>query len=98
MISASLSNETRKKIYRRDGWRCALCDSNQGIQVHHIKNRSQGGSNDFSNLITLCWRCHAAAHGVVFDDSGIDEEMQDDCMDYMANFYPELYQRREDEL
>jgi 5-methylcytosine-specific restriction endonuclease McrA len=31
---------------------------------HHIKFRSQGGSDEHSNLICLCGVCHNKAHGV----------------------------------
>ena len=31
-------------------------------QVHHIKPLSEGGSNDFSNLVSLCTSCHSRIH------------------------------------
>lgn len=64
MISAKLTNGERKEIYRREGWRCALCDSTKYLQIHHIVKRSQGGSNHPHNLICLCSDCHALAHGM----------------------------------
>lgn len=64
MLSAKLTNLQRKAVYRRDGWRCALCDSTKYLQIHHIIKRSQGGSNHPHNLITLCSDCHALAHGI----------------------------------
>lgn len=64
MISANITNAQRKAIYRRDGWRCALCDSTKYIQIHHIIQRSRGGGNHPHNLITLCADCHALAHGM----------------------------------
>ena len=30
--------------------------------VHHIKPLAEGGTHDFSNLISLCNRCHARIH------------------------------------
>ena len=63
MISAKISNETRKQVYRRDGYRCALCDSTKYLQVHHCIKRSRGGTNSIQNLICLCADCHALAHG-----------------------------------
>lgn len=43
-----------------------LCEQCQKIgqvtpstEVHHIKPLSQGGSNDFSNLMALCTSCHS---------------------------------------
>ena len=62
-MNAGISKEMRREVYRRDGWRCALCDSTDGLQIHHVKPRGKGGANHPMNLITLCWRCHAAAHG-----------------------------------
>lgn len=64
-MNASIPNTTRREVYRRDGWRCALCDSTDGLQIHHVKPRGKGGSDHPMNLITLCWRCHAAAHGSI---------------------------------
>ena len=34
-MNANIKNATRREVYRRDGYRCALCDSSQGLQVHH---------------------------------------------------------------
>lgn len=64
MISANLTSAQRKAIYRREGWRCALCDSTKYLQIHHIIRRSQGGGNHPHNLIALCSDCHALAHGL----------------------------------
>ena len=35
MISAGISNATRKAVYKREGYRCAVCDSTKYLQVHH---------------------------------------------------------------
>lgn len=55
----------RDTIIRRDKFRCQRCREGrfQGLKksdlsVHHIKPRSEGGSNDPANLITLCHPCH----------------------------------------
>ncbi len=53
----------RPRIAERDNYRCRLCDS-PAQDVHHIIFRSQGGTNEESNLICLCRRCHERAHGV----------------------------------
>lgn len=70
-MTANINNKMRKEVYRRDGWRCALCDSMDGLQIHHYHPRGQGGANHPMNMITLCWRCHNAAHGSMIDDSYI---------------------------
>lgn len=41
---------------------CAACGSPDNLQYHHLIPRSLGGSDDETNLITLCGGCHAKAH------------------------------------
>lgn len=67
-MNAGLTNKMRRDVYRRDGWRCAVCDSTDGLQIHHVKPRGRGGADHPMNLITLCWRCHNAAHGSMMGD------------------------------
>ena len=92
MISAKIDNKTRKAVYRRDGFRCALCDNIRGLQIHHAVLRSQGGTNHAHNLITLCWKCHAVAHGTIMPEW---QEMQpcevaQACLEYVADYYTDL--------
>lgn len=89
MISAMITNTTRKRVYKRDGWRCALCDSTDGIQVHHVQWRGHGGSSEVWNLITLCWRCHGEAHGAgQFINAGFTmEDIEEACIEYLADYY-----------
>ncbi len=91
MLNANISNEVRRSVYRRDGWRCALCDDTRGLQVHHVVRRSQGGTSYPHNLITLCWKCHAAAHGTVLP--GYEDIQPADvaqaCVEYLADLYAE---------
>lgn len=48
------------EIFARDGFRCTSpgCRSRRNLQAHHIRFRSDGGSDDPSNLTTLCAACH----------------------------------------
>jgi 5-methylcytosine-specific restriction endonuclease McrA len=52
----------RRQVLRRDGWRCQVCGSRQYLQVHHKQLRSQQGSDNELNLITLCASCHENLH------------------------------------
>ncbi len=47
-------------ILARDGFQCASprCNARTQLNVHHIVYRSRGGTNDPSNLTTLCAACH----------------------------------------
>jgi 5-methylcytosine-specific restriction endonuclease McrA len=51
------------EIMERDGHKCRMCGTSQGLaDVHHIIKRSQGGSDDADNLILLCRDCHNKFH------------------------------------
>jgi len=41
-----------------------LCENcrKRAVDIHHIKFKSKGGTNDISNLIALCRDCHIKAH------------------------------------
>lgn len=89
MISANITNADRKAVYKRDNYLCALCDSPQGLQLHHVVLRSQGGTDYPHNLIALCWRCHAIAHGTRLPECGDIQpaEVCQACVEYLADYY-----------
>lgn len=43
---------------------CSKAPDWRGLQRHHIKHRSQGGTDEPGNLVLLCGHCHDAAHGI----------------------------------
>ena len=55
---------TRRAVLRRDHGCCGVpgCRNALFLDVHHIDLRSEDGSNDPDNLITLCGAHHRAAH------------------------------------
>ena len=53
----------RSAILHRDGYTCQCCGKkNCRLEVHHVKFRSDGGTDDEENLITLCVDCHKGVH------------------------------------
>lgn len=47
----------------RDSYTCQYCKKkNTKLHVHHVKFRSDGGSDRPDNLITLCEQCHKDLH------------------------------------
>ncbi len=53
----------RKAVLHRDNYTCQCCGKkNCRLEVHHIKFRSDGGTDDEENLITLCKECHDGVH------------------------------------
>jgi hypothetical protein len=54
---------TKAYVLDRDNYCCQNCKAKKvGLQVHHIVYRSNGGSDEASNLITLCGVCHDNVH------------------------------------
>jgi 5-methylcytosine-specific restriction enzyme A len=54
---------TQRMVTLRDDYRCVTCGCDVCVKpkdyaVDHIVERDQGGSDDPSNLQTLCVRCH----------------------------------------
>jgi 5-methylcytosine-specific restriction endonuclease McrA len=56
----------RRACFERDQYRCSECDTlvtwdgyfiGRG-QMAHIKSRGAGGSDELSNVRTLCQKCH----------------------------------------
>lgn len=89
-ISANISKETRKRVYKRDGYRCALCDSTRYIQIHHVVPRGKGGPHTMHNLICLCSDCHALAHGTDLRGFGASaEDVEQAIVEYLADLYAE---------
>lgn len=50
-----------RSIFIRDGWMCRKCNSRQALTPHHLKKRSQLGSDTLGNVLTLCLPCHEEA-------------------------------------
>ena len=60
---------TKAKVLNRDSYICQYCKGKKKdskLEVHHIIYRSNGGSDEEDNLITLCHTCHKCVHiGIV---------------------------------
>ena len=53
----------REAILHRDNYTCQCCGKkNCRLEVHHIRFKSDGGTDDEENLITLCKECHDGVH------------------------------------
>jgi RRXRR protein/HNH endonuclease len=56
---------TKAYVLTRDDYTCQRCKGksrDQRLEVHHIVFRSQQGSDEEANLLTLCKTCHDALH------------------------------------
>ncbi|THF58198.1 RecQ family ATP-dependent DNA helicase [Ollibium composti] len=57
--------ETRRQVLQRDDYRCVSCSTSvksAEADIHHLLPRSMGGTDELSNLVTLCDGCHASHH------------------------------------
>ncbi|MBW8783948.1 MAG: HNH endonuclease, partial [Novosphingobium sp.] len=61
--SRTVTPKLRYEILHRYGFRCVLCgddaESGARLEVDHIIPVSKGGSDERSNLRTLCWACNS---------------------------------------
>lgn len=53
-----VAQSMKDNVQRRDGHRCVLCGSTVKLEVDHRRALMNGGTNDLSNLFTLCDDCH----------------------------------------
>lgn len=56
---------TKAYVLNRDNYNCQYCKGkakDSKLEVHHIIFRRNGGSDEESNLITLCKKCHDNVH------------------------------------
>ncbi len=56
---------TKAYVLTRDGYTCQHCkgkSKDKRLEVHHIIFRSQNGSDEETNLLTLCKTCHDSLH------------------------------------
>lgn len=56
-------------VFRRDTWRCKRCGDAEHLGLHHkggakqaVHWLHQGKRSIFSNLVTICNKCHDAVH------------------------------------
>lgn len=54
---------SRRRLIKKYGHKCQLCGYPGFIELHHILPVQFGGGPEDSNLILLCEKCHADAHG-----------------------------------
>ena len=56
----------RKRLFKKRGRICEICGYDGYLELHHIIPVSKGGQKTLDkNLIILCEKCHADAHGYI---------------------------------
>ena len=58
-----LSKRTAMLVLKRMNAKCSICGWNESTcDIHHIKHKKDGGTNEMSNLIYICPNCHRLCH------------------------------------
>jgi hypothetical protein len=65
MNTDPVSAEVRRIMRERSGGICEVCAVAYATNLHHRKNRSQGGGHDPTNLLHLCGSGTTGCHGFI---------------------------------
>lgn len=49
--------ELKKQVFKRDGWKCQICGSEDDLTIHHLRE-----GDDLDCLLTVCKQCHSEIH------------------------------------
>ncbi|WP_327933260.1 HNH endonuclease [Brevibacillus centrosporus] len=77
---------TYRRVFDRDGGKCVLCGTTRGLEAHHVRYRSRGGTGEEHNLAMVCGpathsaTCHAKAHS--------SKQVRAQLEEYMRVLYP----------
>lgn len=58
-VKINIPARLRIAVFRRDGFCCQVCGSQENLAVDHIIPEIRGGSLDMENLQTLCKSCNS---------------------------------------
>lgn len=53
---------TRELRLQLDSYCCQGCGAHEDLEVHHLTYERLGGENIYTDLVTLCGRCHSDVH------------------------------------
>lgn len=70
---SSAKKFVRIKAMNKYGTKCELCGYHHLVDVHHIIEKKNGGSNDIENLLVLCPNCHALITRKIIDIKSREE-------------------------
>ena len=69
-MASDLWQRRRRKVLRRDKWRCVLCGK-RAVNVHHKKYPKRFETEKLRNLVSLCGTCHVGEHGIPHKDNEV---------------------------
>ena len=63
-----LNDSIKRKVFDRDGKRCAVCGSTEKLCVDHIFPVSRGGFTQMDNLQVLCEKCNIQKSNMIMEE------------------------------
>jgi len=67
----AISKHLRVQVLARDGYRCLMCGRTKdevALHVDHVRPLDAGGTDELSNLATLCTDCNLGKGAYLFSD------------------------------
>ena len=58
----TVTDRTYYKVWNLCNGTCQLCGTRQSLELHHIRGRGKGLTNNYRNCVMLCTNCH---HNIV---------------------------------
>lgn len=55
-----LTKSIKFEVFKRDGYKCVACKTDEKLEIEHKIPISRGGTDDLENLETLCKSCNIA--------------------------------------
>lgn len=79
-----VSKRTTSKILKRLNFSCSNCNWNEEVcDIHHIKPKEFGGTDEHTNLSYLCPNCHRKAQkGLLKNIINLQEQIGDKWKEY----------------
>jgi len=65
-LKSNYWKRVRKKVLKRDNYKCYICGSEDRLNVHHgTYAHYRMEHKHLSDLVTLCESCHKKEHGLI---------------------------------
>ena len=82
-----------KKIFKLSAGKCHICEENDYslLDVHRIRNGSDGGEYTIGNCVCLCCRCHRLNHSGKIRIIGIFKSTAGNLLHYFDQEGKEIF-------
>ena len=71
-----LRKEDLKILFKRYGYRCALCYCRENLTIDHIIPLTKGGTNGIPNLQILCLDCNLRKRDLIYHTPNFKRKLE----------------------